>query len=710
MLIPHTPLLRGTAAPIWDAIDLFAPYYMLAGDFARNGAFLIWNPFTLGGSPDYLEPQLGAFSPLVVSFGFIFGGTRLSFELYWLAIWLLGGVGVLALARHLRAPSWGGFLAAAAFSFSGFYTGNAEHTALLYTVSLLPWIVWRVDVAMSARSLRPAVEAGALFGLSGLGGYPALVFLNGCFAFLWSVGRVVWPDEAPRAPAAPLFNQVTHLATVYVIVVVLGAAVMSPTYVPLFIEGPDVSDRAGPMKRDDAVGNNALHPAAVVTLSSPVLALANLYDYTDISMRSVYVGILIPVFAAFALVSRRRSVFRWWLLALALLFLASAMGRALPLRDWLYDWIPPTRYFRQAALFRCYTIFALTVLAILGMRDLASSNAPDSKAWRQFAITTVCVAAVALATYTSVILFLRDGPALPLVASRWHAYGLWILLCTVALVGLQVDGARWRAVVPVAFVVLAVGDALSTSWLVRSTMYNARSDVWRSVDDQHSLEIDLTARGLRREVENRGNLTFASKTPTIHGYSSLAGRLVRRYSYDDVLAGSATGTNRLWFSRSVGIVEPSEDCFDVFVRRAAKLAAPPMVIHPRRTGSDDGSGAAGADACETVITSLPSAERLSSFKVLTYRPSRLTLQVDVAAAGWLLVTDTWSRSWDVTVNGRESRLARGNFVFRAVQIDAGTSTIDFRYRAIGYPWLLLLSWGLLFSVGASRCRARGQSV
>jgi len=699
LLIPHTPLLLGHAAPMWDGIDLFAPYYMLVGDFARNGAFLLWNPFTLGGSPDYLEPQLGSFSPPVVAFGLLFGGTPLAFALYWLAIWLLGGAGMLVLARHLGTPPWVGFVGAVAFCFSGFYTGNAEHTALLYSISLLPWIVWRVDVAMSTRSLRPAVQAGALLGLSGLGGYPALVFLNGCFAVLWSVGRVVCPDEEPRVQAAHQFNQFKRLAAIHIVVALVGAAVMSPTYVPLFVEGPDVSDRAGPMKRDDAVFNNALHPAAVVTLSSPSLSLADLYEYTDISMRSVYVGVLIPAFAAFALVKRRGTGFRWWLLAVALLFLGCAFGRALPLRGWLYDWVPPTRYFRQAALFRCYTIFALTVLGMFGMRDLTLTIDQNRKMWRRFAITVVCVAAAALATYTNVMVALRGSTSLPLGASNWHAYGLWISLCVVALAGLRVNRSRWREVAPVAFVVLATGDALSTSRLVRSTMYNPHPETWRSLDQLHRTTIDLTASALMRRVENRGNLTFLSKVPTIHGYSSLAGALVRRYSYDDVLADSATGPDRLWFSRSVGIVNRSEECLQLFLRRATKLAAPPIVVHPQAAASG-ASEVVGADTCEAVITSLPPAERLNSFKVLSYRPSQLTLQVDVPAAGWLLVTDTWSRSWHVTVNGRESRVVRGNFVYRAVQVQPGTSIVDFRYRAIGFPWLLLLSWGMLFTAAA----------
>jgi hypothetical protein len=697
VLIPHAPLLLGRAAPMWDGVDFFGPYYMLVGDFARHGTFLLWNPFTLGGSPDYLEPQLGSFSPLVVSFGLIFGGTRLAFELYWLAIWLFGGLGVVALARHLGAPPWGGFLSAVAFAFSGFYTGNAQNAAMLYSFSFLPWLVWRVDVAISERTLRSAVEAGALFGLSGLGGYPALVFLNGCFVLLWSLGRVVWSDEPRSAGAAYLFKRI---ATLHVIIVLIGAAVMSPTYVPFFIEGPDVSDRAGPMKRDDAVANDALHPAAALTLSSPALWQADIFEYTDISMRSLYVGALVLASAAFALSKRRNAAFRRWLLFLALLFLACAMGRALPLRDWLYDWVPPTRYFRHAALFRGYTIFALVVLALLGTRDLATTiRTQDREAWRRFTLTVGCMAALALAGYTSAIAFIREAAPVLHTSSHWHTYGTWLLMCVVAAVGLPRNGRRWRQIAPVAFIVLAIADALSASRLARPTMYNPEPDSWRALDDLHGAETDLTTRGLMRDVGDGSNHAFVSKTPTMRGYSGLAGRLVRRYAEDDALVESVTGPNRLWFSTSVGIVDRSEDCYEVFRDRAAKLPAPPLVIHPQPLVTGGPPGSQITETCEAVVPSLPSAMRVDSFTVWTYSPTRLRFRVDVPAPGWLLVTDTWSRRWRVTVNDRESTAIRANFAFRAVQVSQGTNFVDFRYDAIGFPWLLMLSWGLLMSIG-----------
>jgi hypothetical protein len=714
---------------MWDGVDFFGPYYMLVGDFARNGTFLLWNPFTLGGSPDYLEPQLGSFSPVVVAFGLLFGGTRLAYELYWLAIWLFGGLGVLALARHLGAPPWGGFLSAVAFAFSGFYTGNAQNAAMLYSFSFLPWLVWRVDVSISepvkgcaldfpaeslagdqylrprfARlgplrgpALRSAVEAGALFGLSGLGGYPALVFLNGCFVLLWSVGRAVWSEEPRNAAAAYLL---TRVATVHVVIVLVGAAVMSPTYVPFFIEGPDVSDRAGPMKRDDAVANDALHPAAALTLSSPALWQADIFEYTDISMRSLYVGAPVLAFAAYALSKRRNAAFRRWLLFLALLFLACAMGRALPLRDWLYDWVAPTRYFRHAALFRGYTIFALVVLAVLGTRDLATTiRSQDWQTWRRFSLAVVCMAALALAVYTSAIVFIHEAAPVLHLSSHWHTYTTWFLLCLVAAAGLPRSRGHWRQIAPVAFIVLATADALSASRLARPTMYNSQSDSWRALDDLHRTDVDLTRPGLMRDVGDGSNRAFVSKTPTMRGYSGLAGRLVRRYSEDAALVESVTGPSRLWFSTSVGSVDRTEDCYEVFRDRAATLPAPPLVIHPQPLTSRDAPGPRITGTCQAVVESLPSAERVDSFKVWTHSPTRLRLRVDVPAQGWLLVTDTWSRSWRVTVNDRESTALRANFAFRAVEVSQGSNFVDFRYDAIGFPWLLMLSWGLLIGIG-----------
>jgi hypothetical protein len=51
---------------------------------------------------------------------------------------------MILLGRHLGAPASGACAIALDFAFSGFWTGHAEHTSTLYTISWLPSIVWRL--------------------------------------------------------------------------------------------------------------------------------------------------------------------------------------------------------------------------------------------------------------------------------------------------------------------------------------------------------------------------------------------------------------------------------------------------------------------------------------------------------------------------------------------------------------------------------------
>ncbi|MCP4662929.1 MAG: YfhO family protein, partial [bacterium] len=184
-------LVTGKAVPIWDATRFYAPAQVLVADHARVGRLLLWNPWMNGGRPDCADPQVGAFSPINVTVGLLTGGSLSGFVFYWLLMWWLGGVGVLLLAREMRAPAWGAGLGALAYATSGVFTSHAEHTTIVVAMALLPWIVWRLDVALRRGSRLAAAQAGAIWGLSALAGYPGLVIVTGFYLGLWTAGRIL---------------------------------------------------------------------------------------------------------------------------------------------------------------------------------------------------------------------------------------------------------------------------------------------------------------------------------------------------------------------------------------------------------------------------------------------------------------------------------------------------------------------------------------
>ena len=83
-LVANHLLVTGRAVGIWDADSQYFPRFVLVADHIRAGTFLRWDPWTDGGLPSFSEPQVGAFSPIVNTFGLLFGGNPAGFLAYWL--------------------------------------------------------------------------------------------------------------------------------------------------------------------------------------------------------------------------------------------------------------------------------------------------------------------------------------------------------------------------------------------------------------------------------------------------------------------------------------------------------------------------------------------------------------------------------------------------------------------------------------------------
>ncbi len=704
-------LVRGTASGIWDADSVFAPYYMLVADHARSGRIMLWNPWVSAGSPDGFEPQLGAQSPLTVGMGLLTGGHEWGFRLYWLTLWALGGLGMLLLARHLGAPAWAGCIGAIAFMFSGPYTGHAQHTSWIESISFLPWVLWRLDVAVTRRKLLPAAQAGALWGLSALAGYPALTMITAGFGGMWVLGRTAFGPEAgrgrPGSPDRPDKGSYTvrggKALGILAVFAVGGVAILSPTFVGFMIESKGYSQRAGALPRERAIGSNALHPGALMTHASPAVAVGNqsshFWPYTDVSMCSVYVAPVVVALAGLALSIGGRGRFRWWLLALGLLALAAAMGRALPVRGWLYDLLPPTRYFRHAAGFRIYWVFALVVLAMMGAADLAALGAAEArKAWRRLAAISAVGGVLAL---TALLLLLRR--ASPMNATPELAIGHLLVAWGLTPLAAWVGSRRPVRLVAALLIALVAADALLTTELSVSTMYLDRDKRWRAVEQGHVRSLDLTTAGLRRGERSpfpghTNNKNLVAKQPVLISYAPISRNpLLKKSIAHPVLkrtAVSPDGTGRVWFCPDAPHVMPTEKSFDALAQRCTALDAPVVVVTDPANMIADPSTWLDTPAN---LDQAPAAKPQAA-KVWRYGPDELGFDADCPAAGWLLVTDRWSRSWRVTVNGKDAKVWAGNFVFRAVQVETGRNRVHFTFRP-PHRWLLTASWATLLLVG-----------
>jgi hypothetical protein len=703
----NSKLVLGRAVGTWDVDAWYMPWQILVYDFARAGKFVLWDPWTNGGLAAGGDPQVAAFSPISVAIGLLFGGSTGTFRLYWLLMWWLGGLGIMLLARHLRVPPYAAFVIALGYLFGGIYLGNAEHTSAVVGYSAIPFIIWRLDKALASQSYIPALQAGAIWGLSALAGYPSLTILTVFYCGMWVVGRMFFSDnEWVRAGDGNSGIRPTFAITAFLAVVIVGCIVLSPTYVGFLYEGAGTTSRTEALSREAVIGENPLVPGALSTLASPFLPvqkLANpsLYAGTDISMTNVYAGVAVSVFSLFALISGWRERWRWWLLFIGLVAIVCALSTVFPLRGWLYDLVYPTRFFRHASIFRAYFLFSITVLALYGIRDLARSiGRSETTEWRRFAVAAHPIAAAAILVFVFTLAGLSSvGPKGLIGLSTAHIC-LWIVMCIASYVA----ATKARVLlVPLLLLVTAVCDAYMVVRLSSATLMasdTAWLNRWKELDEIHVSDIDLTGLGLRRDrmanyeaalpAIERNSDQLITKVPVLDAYNTQVNQFQVEMMKHTELERMAIGSDRIWFSTEAVEMPLTREGFRWFAETAQKLGRAPLVVHRADQMLGTVDTAAGPPTGSDPLPLEP-----IQVELIRYEPERLAFRTHAPADGWILVTDRWARCWSVEINGAPAELYGGNFIFRAVRVHAGANTIEFTYRPISSPYLLSLSWGLL---------------
>ena len=689
-------VLTGQVSAQWDAGDFFAPYYTYLARLTRAGHFMLWNPFSSGGSPDFIEPQVGAFSPLTLLFGLIAGPGPMAFQIYWLCLWLLGGLGMYILARALAAPPWGALVTSLSFVFSGYYLGHAEHTSVVYTYSCVPWLLWRVRAALTSGRVWPAVEGGAIWGLSALAGNPAVVIpaalFTGAVALAWLPARL----------EASWSVRWRHYAVTMGLVAFVGVLILAPCYLGFRHEVPGYSHRSEPLARE-LVLNQGLGFRWLTTFASPTNAVAagQLPGWStfDLSLLPVYCGSLLPVLAIFALWQRcaRRDV--WVIAGTGLLALGVAMGSTLPLRGWLYDAVPLTRFFRHAPMFRGFFILAVAMLAAHGTCVLDESFRRGTPALaarlRSLAWTAGVCALLALAATAWTLSAVPNVLSTPFVEDAvFHTALVWpalAILCAAAF-----WRADFRRRLPVALVILTVAD-LSEAYFISHKVTYEETAVKSFLAPTLPLN-NLGAKGFFRLPTANENDHLYVQQPVFKNYTAMLNANYTAWTLDLTLLPSVCG-QRLWFADRPPVVPPTREAFAVFQRRVDATGRLILVRHERASLLGPSAVSAPLSAAATdAINHAPPVERVT-YQVRRYRPNELVLNVDCPRAGFLLVTDRWSRSWEATVNGQSVPVEGGDFLFRLVPVHAGANVVAMRYQVFWIYWLVALSWSTLAVVG-----------
>ncbi len=340
----------------YDAIDCFYPWRFHIGECLQNGQLPYWNPFQDLGYPIHADPSSGAWYPMVWIIGYFSGYTiyTIGFE-FWIHTFF-AGIGFYLLAKTLKFEQNYALLAGISYMLCGVFIGNAQHLPYIISAAWLPFVLNFYFRMVQERSYWNSLRAAFFLFLMVSGGYPAftiiLFYLLLLFFCIYLFKYFQQKDS---------LNIVHFLGRhfVFLIYTILLCLVL---FVSIYQVSPYLS-RLGDFELEQALFS-PFSPQSFISFITPLASTTHTdYFNSDLSMRNGYFGLLPLMFfilGIFMKKPREISILFYF----GIFSLLASVGEYLPVRAFLFHYVPMMNVFRFPSVFRLFFIIGALLTGI----------------------------------------------------------------------------------------------------------------------------------------------------------------------------------------------------------------------------------------------------------------------------------------------------------------------------------------------------------
>lgn len=679
---------------------------------AAGGRGLFWNSLQHCGQPFFSVASTATLYPP-----------------HWLFLWLdadlalravivlhlvIAAVGAFALCRELGASP-----VAAAAGAVVFELGNATLNVTSWMTIVAAPFVWMPVVMLycerilRAPSLAAAICLGLTLAIALLAGFPQTILFTGQLIAL----RAVW-EIVSRRVKRPLLV-LSLLAVGLLLALLLDAVQLLPA-----IETAQGGLRGATLPMDD------MAPDRYTLKASQFWKILASRGQINSPL------ILIPVMIAGAsVIARRTRRIALFYAVVGLVYFALSFGEATPVFE-VYRRLPLASLFRAPARFLWVTGFCLAVLTSFGV-DALARRAPGGSG------RPTAFAAVAAAAATFAFLWFVSSPGL--LALEWMlavtVIGAGMLAALVPGTG------RWAALLLTAALCVNLAWFRTPGGPQDDLLGPVRSIMLPNLlPDGDVLRAEArTFAALRERVTPQDRLylvyrsqspSFAAKTgalfdlPAVLDYDPQPSRRVAEYEVMMRLGRAMTaldeyyivfgGTLPASFRRrlldlaagrylvaepksesALAVLEPPPRRIRVegglsvyenplalprafYVPRLEVVGDAATLLRRLAEGDDDlGRVAMVEEVPSSGFTGVAGNEAAGEVEFVRNDPEHLVLRVRAPERGFVHLADQYAEGWRATVDGEDVPIVRANYLFRAVEVPAGESTIEMRYTAPG---------------------------
>ncbi|HEU5014659.1 MAG TPA: YfhO family protein [Roseiflexaceae bacterium] len=719
-----------------DPIKQIYPRRVVTNDLIKQGAWPLWNPTVLTGTPNLPDGQINLFYPPALLFLIV--PLAQAFGYYAFLHVCLAGVGAYVFARQLNLSRGPATLAGVCYLLNGYlltWLYFPHHTG---ATALLPWCFWAADRAVERNRWSAWALAGVIFAL------PVLSHLQIAFYIYIGVACYI----LFRLVQVHGWQQRMRVAVGAIGAVILALGLCAVQLAPGFAQAAESqrSDFGFADGSAEAQFTTLLRLVFPLIGGIPRIGTPPAWGPALVVTPMPYIGIAPLALALLALLfSRHPASFFFGVLAIV----SFALAVESPLLALVQQALPIYRQFTDQTRWFVLWEFAAAILAAMGAQALRPHAIAFSERARVFVIANRMLLgglvlflavwslmhlqlftpqsrygtyitmirqqplaiSIGLALLTALALgfgFLRRGPAWP----------IWSVLIVLAGVDLLWHGGSYNTSVSPDLIrpTRDLTEALAKMPPTEQSLYPPTR---QTTFLQHQLG---PFRILGADYEALPpNLASAFGLEDIRGYQSLyaarynqLARLIDGKDYTHT--GEGNISLRAYFTTAYNgrrllnmlnvkylIFTPGSENPDRYaplelvqrndegsIYRNPQALPRAWIVHQVEVIPEDeeqlnrlASQSFDPATAAIVDTSTPPVAPASgpeSTPEVSYAPDQATVRAHASAPGLLMLSDAYSDDWSVTVDGQPAPLYRANYVLRGVWLPAGDHVVMFTYR------------------------------
>lgn len=713
--VPYASTYQGNFFPPWSHYEQFwgpvknnampdvhgqiYPWKRLTIDTWRSGEIPFWNPYSFSGNPHLANFQSAVFSPFNLLF-FIFPFID-AWSILILVQPLLAGLFMYLFAREIGVSRVGSLISSVAFMLCGFVVVWMAYGTLSYAILYLPLALFAVERYYRGGGFKPLLLLTLTVPLSLFSGHFQISFYFLGVLIFYIIFQAFIKRRVRR--------------TAYLLIsIVFGLLIATPQLIP------SISLYLNSVRSELFQVGEAIPFQYLITVVAPDF-FGNPVTRNDwfghYAEWASFIGIW-PLFLAIYAMARLRS----WKVAFFLILGLSSVMLAVnsPLSSLLVSLKLPV--LSTSALSRIIVLFSFSfaVLAGFGL-DQLREDLKKNKARKAFLLLLISVAVFFVILWL-IILFGRIYPDQWLIVAKRNFVLPSLLLLAGALAILTAIKQRFiLPFIPYVLLLIILFDSLrfAQKWMP----FDPRNLVYQDV-----VVIDVIKRetkGVDRVFGNLGaEVGVYYGIPLVEGYDPLYigkyGNFLRSASNGELVKAErsvakidrrGTYTDRALDLLGVSLVyQPiadtnqgwaypvwnKEDRYsliykdDKFELYKNNMAMPRVALFYdyevikddkvtlKRFYSENFDFRKRLILEEKINTDI--TEGTGSARIVMYAPNKIKIEVNTSSFAFLFLSDNYYPGWRVKVNGKEEKIYRADYTFRAVFVPAGESVIEFSYN------------------------------